>query len=116
MPTTLPAKPTVMPLKVRMPSADIVKRPITRPRISAGALICTSVCAIELNESSTKPATNSSAIASTMLPESAKRPSATHQTQASTIAVRVRGGSKPRPSSTMPASSAPAASAASSML
>ena len=53
-----------MPLKARKPSADMLNRPITRPRMAAGALICTSVCAMLLNESSKKPATNSSASAS----------------------------------------------------
>ena len=45
-----------MPLKVRSPDADMLKRPSTRPRMVSGAFICTSVCAMLLNESSKKPA------------------------------------------------------------
>src|SRR2546421_7831258 len=46
MPIRLPPSPTVMPLKARRPSADMLKSPITRPRAAGGALICTSVCAM----------------------------------------------------------------------
>ena len=53
-----------MPLKARMPRPAMLNRPMTRPRMSAGAFICTSACAIVLNDSSKKPAANSSAIAS----------------------------------------------------
>ncbi len=64
MPIAAPISPTVTPLNVRRPRPIIENTPMTRPRISAGAFNCTSVCAIELNDSSTKPATNSNNTAS----------------------------------------------------
>ncbi len=63
MPILAPSRPTLSPLKVRIPFADMANTPITRPRISAGAFNCTKDCAIELNPSSTKPAMNSRVIA-----------------------------------------------------
>ena len=42
IPTRLPLKPTVTPLNERKPSADMLKSPMMRPRIGAGALSCTS--------------------------------------------------------------------------
>src|SRR5205085_10363064 len=63
MPIRLPARPTVTPLNARSPIADMAKSPITRPRTSSGACICTSVCVMAKNESSRKPATASSASA-----------------------------------------------------
>ena len=42
----------------------MLKSPSTRPRLASGAFICTSVCVMLLNESSKKPAMNSSASAS----------------------------------------------------
>src|SRR5687767_1825862 len=60
MPIRLPPRPTVTPLKARRPRADMAKRPMTRPRTSGGALICTRVCAMAKKASSRKPATNSS--------------------------------------------------------
>jgi hypothetical protein len=68
-----------------------------------------------LNDNSTNPATNSSS-ASVWPVVSANDPGARHQIIARTHAVRARGCSRLRLSSTMPAVSAPAASAASSML
>ena len=53
-----------MPLKARRPADDMLNRPSTRPRIASGAFICTSVCAMLLNESSKKPARKSNASAS----------------------------------------------------
>ncbi len=58
MPMLAPSRPTLKPLKVRIPFADMANTPITRPRISAGACSCTKDCAIELNPSSTNPAMN----------------------------------------------------------
>ena len=69
-----------------------------------------------LNDSSKNPAMNSSASASGYDVAAAKLPMARHHSIASRNAVRAWGGSKPRLSSTRPATRAPAASAASSML
>ncbi len=63
-PMPLPTRPTITPLKVRMPSDAMLNRPSTRPRMAAGAFNCTSVCTMLLNDSSRKPAENSNGSAS----------------------------------------------------
>ena len=112
----LPTSPTVTPEKARRPREDMLNRPMTRPRIAGGARICTRLWVIELNDSSRKPAANSSIRAPGYQVVNAKQSRAVHQAIASSTAVRGLGASQPRPSSRKPAVSAPAASAASSML
>ncbi len=63
-PIRLPSRPTETPLKARKPRLAMLNRPMTRPRLSSGALSCTSVCAMALNDNSKKPAANNSASAS----------------------------------------------------
>src|ERR1043165_5441613 len=79
MPSQLPTSPIVTPLNMRIPKAAMEYTPMTRPRMAGGARNCTSVCAIELNDSSTNPATNSSTTASGYTEEMAKPASVQHQ-------------------------------------
>jgi len=64
MPMNCPIKPTVMPLKVRMPNDAMVYTPTTLPRIFGGARSCTMVCVMAPHDNSKNPAANNSAIAS----------------------------------------------------
>ncbi len=57
-PIMLPTSPTETPLKARNPKLAMLNKPITRPRKPSGALSCTRVCAMELNDSSKNPAAN----------------------------------------------------------
>ena len=63
MPMNVPRTPTVTPLPARSPSMAVLKRPTTVPRRPAGARICTSVCAIDVNVMLNTPASTSSATA-----------------------------------------------------
>ena len=87
-----PSRPTVMPLKARMPSPAMLNRPMTRPRMAAGAFNCTSVCAIVLNDNSKNPATNSSSDRERVNPDRREGEQATAPT-----AWRAEGGARRSP-------------------
>ena len=57
-PIRLPSRPTEMPLKARRPRLDMLNRPMTRPRLSGGALSWTRLCAMALKDNSRNPAAN----------------------------------------------------------
>ena len=57
-------KPTDTPLKARNPKLAMANKPMTRPRFSSGALICTRLVAMVLNDSSKNPAANNKPMAS----------------------------------------------------
>jgi len=60
---TRPNSPTVTPLNAREPMADMLKSPITRPRMVSGAFSCTSACVMLPKDSSRNPAKNSTQVA-----------------------------------------------------
>ena len=63
MPIQPPNTPTIKPEPKRNPRADMLNKPMTRPRMGKGAEVCTIVCAVLLDVNSAKPATNSKTIA-----------------------------------------------------
>ena len=73
-------RPTEMPLKARKPRLAMLNRPMTRPRMSGGALSWTRLCAMALKDNSRNPAANRKRERQRIASRPARRPPAPRTT------------------------------------